>query len=229
MMESPEQIKARIEAAVPGASLTIVANPGPANQPSLLLGHARATEVVRFLCDDPALRLDYCSNVTGVDWPDRTVTQKVKVRKTIDGLEKEVEETRTESVPGYLEAVYHLYSMALKQGPVIVRLRTKDRNTGVQLPSLTPIYRSAEFQEREIFDLYGIRFEGHPDLRRILMWDEFVDHPMRKDYREPDDYEYEPTPHDDVLERAKQHYATRPPLDGAENIMAPAKENLATD
>ena len=52
------------------------------------------------------------------------------------------------------------------------------------------------------------------------MWDEFEDYPMRKDYREPDDYEYEPTPHDDVLERAKQHYTARPQLDGAENITA---------
>ncbi len=84
-------------------------------------------------------------------------------------------------------------------------MRTTDRAEGARLPSLTPIYRSAEFQEREIFDLYGIRFDGHPDLRRILMWDEFEDYPMRKDYREPDDYEYEPTAHDDVLERAKQH------------------------
>ena len=46
-----------------------------------------------------------------------------------------------------------------------------------------------------------------PHLRRILMWDEFEDHPMRKDYVEPDDYEYEPTPHDDVLAKAKQHTA----------------------
>jgi NADH-quinone oxidoreductase subunit C len=52
------------------------------------------------------------------------------------------------------------------------------------------------------------------------MWDEFLDYPMRKDYRDPDDYEYEPTPHDDVLERAKGHYAPRPQLDGAENITA---------
>jgi len=52
------------------------------------------------------------------------------------------------------------------------------------------------------------------------MWDEFQDYPMRKDYREPDDYEYEPTPHDDVLERAKQHYTPRPQLDGAEDITA---------
>ena len=63
-----------------------------------------------------------------------------------------------------------------------------------------------------------MHFDGHPDLRRILMWDEFVDHPMRKDYREPDDYEYEPTPHGDVLAKAKEHYAPRPQLDGAENI-----------
>ena len=74
------------------------------------------------------------------------------------------------------------------------------------LPSLTPIWRGAEFQEREIFDLYGIIFDGHPDLRRILMWEGFKDFPMRKDYVEPDDYEYEPTPHDEVLERSKQHY-----------------------
>ena len=84
--------------------------------------------------------------------------------------------------------------------------------------SLTSIWRSAEFQEREIYDLYGIHFEGHPDLRRILMWDEFNDFPMRKDYREPDDYEYEPTPHGDVLEKAKQHYPPRPALDGAEKL-----------
>jgi NADH-quinone oxidoreductase subunit C len=52
------------------------------------------------------------------------------------------------------------------------------------------------------------------------MWDEFEDHAMRKDYGEPDDYEYEPTPHDDVLEKAKRHYVSRPVLDGAENITA---------
>ena len=71
---------------------------------------------------------------------------------------------------------------------------------------LTPVWRGAEFQEREAYDLYGIQFSGHPDLRRILMWDEFKDYPMRKDYVEPDDYDYEPTPHDDVVEKARKHY-----------------------
>lgn len=217
-MESLEEIKARAEQAVAGASIKLIPNPGPANQSSLLLDHEHASAVARFLCDDPALRLDYCSNVTGVDWLDRTVKNKVKVKKLVEGAEKEIEETQEEFFPGYLEAVYHLYSMTHKHGPVVVRLRTQDRSLGVHLPSLTPVWRSAEFQEREIYDLYGIHFDGHPDLRRILMWDEFADHPMRKDYREPDDYEYEPTPHDDVLERAKQHYAPRPQLDGAENL-----------
>ncbi|MGZ5019535.1 MAG: NADH-quinone oxidoreductase subunit C, partial [Chthoniobacterales bacterium] len=123
---------------------------------------------------------------------------------------KEIVETTEEKIPGYLEAIYHLYSMTHKHGPVIIRMRTSDRAEGARLPSLTPIWRSAEFQEREIYDLYGIRFDGHPDLRRILMWDEFEDYPMRKDYREPDDYEWEPTPHDEVLQRAKKHYTPRP-------------------
>jgi NADH-quinone oxidoreductase subunit C len=86
---------------------------------------------------------------------------------------------------------------------LVLRLQTQDRNEQTTLPSLTPVWRSAEFQEREAFDLYGIRFEGHPDLRRIMMWDGFEGHPMRKDYVEPDDYEYEPTPHDEVLKRSQ--------------------------
>ncbi|MGI8891500.1 MAG: NADH-quinone oxidoreductase subunit C [Chthoniobacterales bacterium] len=219
-MESLEEIKARVEQAIPGVDLEILGNPGPANQPSFVLGQEQAVSVARFLRDDPALLLDYCSNVTGVDWLDRTVKKKVKVRKVFEGEEKEVDEMREEFFPGYLETVYHLYSMALKHGPVVVRLRTADRAEGAPLPSLTPVWRSAEFQEREIFDLYGIHFDGHPDLRRILMWDEFTDFPMRKDYVEPDDYEYEPTAHDDVLKRAKEH-AARPVADGAENITAP--------
>ena len=206
-METVEQIKARIEAAIPGAKLDVIPNDSPSAQRSLLVDNAHAVAVAKFLRDDSQLRLDYCSNVTGVDWPKPELTEKVKVKKLVDGVEKEVEEVRKTKRPAYLEAVYHLYSMELKHGPVILRMRTGNRTDQVNLPSLTPLWRGAEFQEREIFDLYGIVFDGHPDLRRILMWDEFKDFPMRKDYVEPDDYEYEPTPHDEVLEKAKQHKA----------------------
>jgi NADH-quinone oxidoreductase subunit C len=205
-METLDQIRSRIEAAVPGAQLQLVSNDSPANQPSLLVDPSHALAVARFLRDDRQLRLDYASNVTGIDFLDKVTKEKVKTKKLVDGVEKEVEETIETNTLGYLEAVYHLYSMALKQGPVILRQRTINRADQVHVTSLTPIYRGAEFQEREIYDLYGIVFDGHPDLRRILMWDGFKDHPMRKDYVPPDDFEYEPTPHDEVLERARQHY-----------------------
>jgi NADH-quinone oxidoreductase subunit C len=204
-----DQIKSHIEAAVPGARLEIIPNASPSGQRSLLVGNAHALAVARFLRDDPEYRLDYCSNVTGVDWLDVEISEKVKVKKVSDGVEQEVEEVKKTKRPGHLEAVYHLYSMELKHGPVIIRMRTENRADKTHLPSLTLVWRGAEFQEREIYDLYGIAFDGHPDLRRILMWDGFQDYPMRKDYVEPDDYEYEPTPHDRVLEKAKRHHQTR--------------------
>jgi len=199
-----EKIKSEIEAAVPGCCVRIVLNGSPSAQHSLLLDREHAFEVAKFLRDAPELRLDYCSNASGVDWLDVETSEKVRVKQSVDGMEQELEEVRKTRTPGYLEAVYHLYSMEKKHGPVILRLRTGNRMDQITLPSLTPVWRSAEFQEREIFDLYGITFEGHPDLRRILMWDEFEDHPMRKDYLEPNDYEYEPTPHDAVLEKSRR-------------------------
>lgn len=205
-MESLEAIVARIRAAVPGVQVELMSNGSPCGQHSLVVDRAHGRAVAEFLRDEPDLQLDFCSNATGVDWPERVLTEKLKVKKLMDGVEKEVEETKETRTPAYLEAVYHLYSMAKKHGPVILRLRTGNRMDDVTLPSLTPVWRSCEFQEREIFDLFGIRFEGHPDLRRILMWDEFKDFPMRKDYVEPDDYEYEPTPHDDVCDKAARHY-----------------------
>lgn len=204
-METLEQIKSRIETAIAGAQVEIIANESPAAQRSLLVDRAHGLAVATFLRDDPGLALDYCSNATGVDWPEAELTEKIKVKKVVEGVEKEVEEVKKTLRPAYLEAVYHLYSMAKKHGPVILRLRTKNRGDKNHLPSLTPVWRGCEFQEREIFDLYGIVFDDHPDLRRILMWDGFKDFPMRKDYVEPDDYEYEPTPHDEVLEKAKKH------------------------
>jgi len=200
-----ENIKSVLEANVPGCRLEVVANPSPSAQHSLLIDAEHGFAVAAFLRDARDFRFDFCSNVTGIDWPAKETSAKVKVTKLVDGAEKEVEEVQKTSTPGNLEVVYHLFSQELKLGPLPLRMRTADRDADVHLPSLTPIWRSAEFQEREIFDLYGVIFDGHPDLRRILMWDEFVDHPMRRDYVDPDDYEYEPTAHDDVLKRANQY------------------------
>jgi NADH-quinone oxidoreductase subunit C len=204
-LESIEVVRERLESAVPNSCLEILNNASPSGQHSLLLNPEHALEAAIFLRDDPNYRFDYLSNVTGVDWPEIVTRAKVKVAKIIGGIQKEVEETTEKKRPGYLEAVYHLYSIAFKHGPLVIRMRTGDRAERVTLPSLTPVWRGAEFQEREIFDLFGIRFAGHPDLRRILMWDGFKDYPMRKDYREPDDYEWEPTAHGSVAEKARQH------------------------
>src|SRR6266576_5102773 len=126
-MEGLEQIKARVEAAVPGANIQIVQNGSPSQQYSLKIENEHARDIARFLRDASVLRLDFCSNVTGVDWPDRTLKKTAKVKKVVDGEEKEVSEATEEKIPGYIEAVYHLYSMIHKHGPVIIRMRTADR------------------------------------------------------------------------------------------------------
>jgi len=83
---------------------------------------------------------------------------------------------------GYFETVYHAYNVHAGGKPVIFRARApRDAAT---LPSLTGVWPSADFQEREAWDLMGIRFTGHPNLKRILMWEGFAGHPMRKDWKE---------------------------------------------
>ncbi len=96
------------------------------------------------------------------------------------GLDYLANLTAVDYPPDRMDVVYHLCSMAQKHGPVTVRVSLPRANPVIA--SVTPIWRGAEFQEREVYDLYGVRFEGHPDLRRILMWEGFVGHPMRKDY-----------------------------------------------
>ena len=192
-METPDQIRERVLKWMPKARVEVL-NCGPAGQHALLVHRDDIQEIARWLRDDAELRLDYCSNVTGGDW----LPRKEKVKEGDKEIEKEFS--------GCLEVVYHLYSISKKHGPVVLRTRTGDRTEDTHVLSLTPIWRGCEFQEREVYDLYGVVFDGHPDLRRILMWDQFKDFPMRKDYVEPDDYEWEPTPHADVLDKAKRHY-----------------------
>ncbi len=107
---------------------------------------------------------------------------------------------------GHLEMVYHLYRTT--GGPALVVKAQTPRDNAV-LPSLVPVYPGADFQEREAWDLYGIRFTGHPNLKRILMWEGFWGHPMRKDWKEAY-YEEDVKPFDSrwpegQVFRAEQH------------------------
>lgn len=200
-----EDIFKQISQALPEAGVTYCKNPLPSAQHSILVEADSAIDVFTFLRDTDGLKFDYLSNVSGVDFPkgdlaDVVAVPDVESDDSGDSDEKEL-------TGGFLEVVYHLYSMARKTSePLVLRQRTQDRNDNNAVTSVQPVFRSAELQEREAFDLFGIDFTGHPDLRRILMWDEFEDFPMRKDYVNPDDYEYEPTPHADVLKRAEAHY-----------------------
>ena len=113
----------------------------------------------------------------------------------------------------YLESVYHLYSMEKKTGPFVLRVRTNRENPSI--PSLVSIYRSAEFQEREAYDLYGIVYENHPDLRRIFMWEGFEGFPMRKDYAQEDS---------EILEEADLAWLEKNGLEVTEEMKKQAEE-----
>ncbi len=84
---------------------------------------------------------------------------------------------------GYYEVVYHAYSMQAGGGPVVFKSRAEASDP--VLPSLVEVWPSANFQEREAWDLMGVRFDGHPNLKRILTWEGFAGHPLRKDWQEP--------------------------------------------
>jgi len=83
--------------------------------------------------------------------------------------------------PEAFEVVYHLYSIARPEPPLVLKVRLTDKSDP-RLPSVTPVWEGANFQEREVYDLFGIVFEGHPRLERILLWDGFPGHPLRKDF-----------------------------------------------
>lgn len=84
---------------------------------------------------------------------------------------------------GKMEVVYHFYSIERGGGPVVIKAQVNRDEPA--LPSIVSIYPGADFQEREAYDMYGFNFVGHPDLRRILTWDGFAGHPLRKDWKEP--------------------------------------------
>ena len=111
-------------------------------------------DIVRFLRDEPALAMTTLVDLTAVDW--------------------QREEPR-------FEMVYHFYSIENRHR---VRLKTRigTYDQEPEIASLSPLYKGANWLEREAFDFYGIKFIGHPDLKRILTYEGFEGHPLRKDY-----------------------------------------------
>jgi NADH-quinone oxidoreductase subunit C len=127
--------------------------------------------VCSWLKESPEMDVNMLVDLTAVDY----LGMHAKVRVCSPGAEK--------ASPGgakpRFEVVYHLLS--LSRGTRL-RLKVPVEQDDLTVPSVIHLWKSANWMEREVWDMYGIRFEGHPDLRRILMYEEFVGHPLRKDY-----------------------------------------------
>jgi NADH-quinone oxidoreductase subunit C len=121
---------------------------------TVYVARERLLEIVRWLHDDPEQQYDYLSDVTAVEYRDPERA---------------------------LEVVWHLRSLPRRR---FLRLKVElPRGTALEVESVWPVYRGADWLERECYDMFGIRFTGHPDLRRILMWEQYREgYPLRKDF-----------------------------------------------
>ncbi len=140
---------------------------------------ARITEVLARLRDDPDLAYDFLVDLLGVDNIE-LYKKAAKPKKKTGGEGDAAEEPKPEGPPPpRFEVNYLLLSLSTNR-----RLQVKVRvpEDDLSVPSVTGLWKAATWPERETYDMFGIRFPGHPDLRRLLMWDEFPAHPLRKDY-----------------------------------------------
>jgi NADH-quinone oxidoreductase subunit C len=130
-------------------------------------------EIARFLRDDADLRFDQLNCISGVDYLQTDPKKKADYAP-------------------HLELLYHLTSLVHKHR-IVLRLvlpRWKDDVPGElpEVPTVSQVWRTADWHEREVFDLIGVRFVGHRDLRRILCPEDWKGHPLRKDYEMPLEY-----------------------------------------
>jgi NADH-quinone oxidoreductase subunit C len=121
---------------------------------TVIVDNAAAHDVIQFLKDDAGQRYDYLSDVTAVEFRD---------------LEKPI------------EVVWHLRSLPFRR---FIRIKVLlKKGSALEVPSVWDLYRGADWLERECYDMFGIKFVGHPDLRRILMWEQYKEgFPLRKDF-----------------------------------------------
>ncbi len=132
-------------------------------------------DVCLYLRDQPDLKFDYLSCISGVDY-----------------FEPDPKKVAKHDWQPHVEVVYHLWSVAHKSSLVlkVILPRWKDDQAGnlPEVPSVADIWRTADWHEREVYDLSGVYFVGHPDLRRILCPEDWEGHPLRKDYEMPLEY-----------------------------------------
>ena len=132
-------------------------------------------EVCRYLRDEPDLRFNFLNSITVVDYFEPDPKKAAKA-----GWEP------------HLEVVYHLWSLPNKVSLVVKVMlpRWKDDKAGElpEVPTVSGVWSTADWHEREAYDLSGVRFTGHPNLRRILCPEDWVGHPLRKDYEMPLEY-----------------------------------------
>ena len=152
---------------------------------SVILWREFLLEVARFLKDDDALRMNLLVDVTAVDYatfgknPSRGffTSSGVATRPSSQIPDKDPWPGPPENAR--FAVVYHFFSLTHKHRlRLVIPLEAAD----AEVDSLTPLWAGANWLEREVWDMFGIRFRGHPDLKRILMYDEFEGHPLRKDY-----------------------------------------------
>jgi NADH-quinone oxidoreductase subunit C len=131
--------------------------------------------VCRFLRDDPRLRFEFLNCISGVDY-----------------LETDPKKAPKAGFEPHCEVVYHFQSFTHSHRIVLKLIlpRWKENKPGElpEVPSVADLWKTADWHEREVYDLSGIRFTGHPDLHRILLADDWVGHPLRKDYEFPLEY-----------------------------------------
>ena len=154
--EAPEQTKTLADA-LPGAILGTTSDD---TQKAYLVAADKILDVLTHLRDKESY--DFLSGVTSVDYQGYNGKQRKGISERFD-------------------VVYHLFSTKKGGAPVVLHVPVPSNDT---VASATGVFPGANLQEREVYDLYGIKFAGHPNLRRILLWDGFNGHPMRKDWKE---------------------------------------------